>query len=141
MAYLDNFHLMVGETIMECQRIEHDVKLIYAGMLKGDWYENVDLVKNEALGPVLKMLEELDNCDGKPCFSRSDYKFLSEIRNIRNWLVHRAYVDFMYEGRESWESELNKSYTKLKDFNTRMKKLGDFVEQVRIDVLRRYGRI
>ncbi len=34
MAYLDNFHLIVGATIMEYQRIEHDIKLIYAGMLQ-----------------------------------------------------------------------------------------------------------
>ena len=40
MAYLDKFHILAGETIMECQRIEHDVKLIYAGMKNGNFDEN-----------------------------------------------------------------------------------------------------
>ena len=141
MAYLDNFHVLVGETIMECQRIEHDVKLIYAGMLKGDQNANLELVRNEALGPVLKMLEELDACDGHPYFSASDYKLLNEIRSVRNWLVHKAYSDFMYEDGGMWERSLNKSYAKLRDFNARMNALGDEVERVRSDVLKRYGRI
>lgn len=33
MAYLDNFYLIIGKTIMECQLIELDIKLIYADML------------------------------------------------------------------------------------------------------------
>lgn len=28
MAYLDKFHTLVGETVMQCQRIEYDVKVI-----------------------------------------------------------------------------------------------------------------
>lgn len=141
MAYLDNFHLMVGETIMECQRIEHDIKLIYAAMLKGDLNANLELVKNEALGTVLKMLEELDNSDSRPYFSKSDYKFLNGIRSVRNWLAHSAYADFMYESDKFWEEALNKNYVKLRDFNEKMKNLGDAVEKVRIDVLRRYRRL
>lgn len=72
MAYLDNFHLLVGETIMECQRIEHDIKLIYAGMLKGDFNKNLDIVKDKALGPVLVSLEKLDNSDGNPYLKQGD---------------------------------------------------------------------
>lgn len=34
------FHKNVGELIMFCQCIEHDIKWIYAGMLKGDVDEN-----------------------------------------------------------------------------------------------------
>ena len=34
MAYLDNFYLIVGETTMECQRIERDIKLIYLKEIK-----------------------------------------------------------------------------------------------------------
>ena len=72
MAYLDEFHYLVGETILECQRIEHDIKLIYAGMLKGNLEENIKLVENKPLGPVLRDLEILDYSDNHPCLSRDD---------------------------------------------------------------------
>ena len=141
MAYLDQFHHAVGQTIMECQRIEHDIKLIYAGMLKGDIHKNLEAVKNEALGPVLSALEELDNCDVNPYFSKSDYKLLYQIKNIRNWLAHTAYMDFLYEPQGRWEAMLDQSYNKLIEFNNRMKKLGNFVEDIRIEILKKYGRI
>lgn len=141
MAYLDNFHLLVGETIMECQRIEHDIKLIYAGMLKGDFNKNLDIVKDKALGPVLVSLEKLDNSDGNPYLKQGDYSLLKEIKNIRNWLVHKAYMDFMYDKDANWERNLNKSYNNLLDFNKRMKTLGNQVENVRLEILKHFGRI
>ena len=141
MAYLDNFHLIVGETIMECQRIEHDIKLIYAGMLKGDFDKNLNIVKDKALGPVLVDLEKLDNSDGNPYLKQGDYKLLKEIKDIRNWLVHKAYMDFMYDKDDNWNRNLNKSYNKLLDFNKRMKTLGNQVENVRFEILKHFGRI
>ena len=141
MAYLDTFNMVVGNTIMECQRIEHDIKLIYAGMLKGDFNENIKLVKDLALGPVLIELEQLDNSDKKPYLTADDYKLLKQIKNVRNWLVHKVYMDFMYEKQAEWEDSLNKSYAKLLDFNSRIKGLSNQVEQIRIDVLKKFGRI
>ena len=141
MAYLDTFNMVVGNTIMECQRIEHDVKLIYAGMLKGDFNQNVKLVNDLALGPVLIELEQLDNSDDKPYLSKEDYKLLKQIKNVRNWLVHKAYMDFMYQRQEEWADALDKSYAKLLDFNKRIKGLSGQVEQIRIDLLKKYKRI
>lgn len=141
MAYLDKFHEIVGRTIMECQSIEHDIKLIYAGMLQGRWTENIVAVKDRTLGEVLRDLEKLDHSDGAPYFTQADYKLLREINHIRNWLVHRAYMDFMYEKGEGWQQRLNESYEKLLRFSTRMKTLGDEVERVRLDVMKKFGRI
>lgn len=141
MAYLDTFNMVVGNTIMECQRIEHDIKLIYAGMLAGDFNQNVRLVNNIALGPVLIELEQLDNSDKNPVLSAEDYKLLKQIKDVRNWLVHKAYMDFMYQKSEDWEACLNKSYAKLLDFNKRIKGLSGQVEQIRIDILKRFKRI
>lgn len=39
---LDDFHFTLGQTIMYCQVIEHDVKRIYAAMHIGDYYENLE---------------------------------------------------------------------------------------------------
>lgn len=141
MAYLDNFHLIVGETIMECQRIEHDIKLIYAGMLKGDLNENLKIVKDKALGQVLVELKKLDNSVGNPCLKQSDYNLLKEIKDVRNWLVHKAYMDFIYDKATKWELNLNNSYNKLINFNKKMKTLGDQMENVRLDILKHFGRI
>lgn len=144
MAYCDinRFHLIAGETIMACQRIEYDIKIIFAAMLQGRFNDNYALVKDKVLGQVLMDLERLDTSDGNPYFSPSDYRLLKEIREVRNWLVHKAYVDFMYnDSGAKLEQAFNKAYNKLLDFNASMQKLGNQVENVRIDILKYYGRI
>ena len=140
MAYLDKFNLIVGETIMECQRIEHDIKLIYAGMLKGEFEQNLREVKFLPLGNVLIDLENLDNADSSPYFSSNDYALLKDIKNVRNWLVHKVYMEFMYSEGENWNKNLDFCFRKLTDFNARIKNLSNQVEQIRIDVLKKYGR-
>lgn len=140
MAYLDKFNLVVGETIMECQRVEHDIKLIYAGMLKGDFAQNLNEVKFLPLGNVLIDLEALDNTDQTPYFSASDYALLKDIKNVRNWIVHKIYMEFMYSDGEVWQNDLQRCYKKLTEFNLRIKNLSNQVEQIRIDVLKKYGR-
>ena len=138
---LDNFNKLIGQTIMECQAIEHDVKLIYAGMLKGDFNKNFVTIKDKALGPVLVDLEKLDNSDGKPYFKRDDYELLFQIKDFRNWLVHSSYVDFMYKQGQDFERHYNLTYDKLKQFYGRISVLGGQLEKVRLNVLRTFGRI
>ena len=141
MAYLDKFHIKVGETLMQCQRIEHDIKLIYAGMSKGDMEANIDAVQDKALGTVILSLQQLDNENPEQYFSKNDYRLLKSIKNVRNWLAHQTYVDFIYSQGESAEEDLNQSYNKLLDFNRDITELGEQVEKIRLDVLIRYGRI
>ena len=76
---MDKFHLLVGRTILECQRIENDIKWIYAGMLKGDFARNKYDINNLTLGTVLTDLEELDNSDGNPYLTKDEYQLLREI--------------------------------------------------------------
>ncbi len=140
MEYLDNFNLIVGDTILECQRIEHDIKIIYAGMLSGDYDDNIDKIKDKPLGFVLNKLKILDNSDNNPYFSETDYQLLNKIKNIRNWLVHKAYIEFIYERNQRWNDNYNKAFIKLKDFNFKMKNLGNQVENIRIDIMKTYGR-
>ncbi len=141
MEHLNEFHIISGQTIMACQRVEHDVKLIYAGMLSGDFDENLTTIKAQTLGAILKELQNLDNSDGDPYFTKKDYTLLKEILTVRNWLVHRSYMDFMYEKGEDFEQKLNASYRKLVDFNRKIMILSDQVENVRIDILKRFGRV
>ncbi len=141
MATLEDFHTMVGKTIMECQGIEHDVKLIFAGMLKGDFQQNFLAVKDKPLGDVLIDLQQLDNSDDKPFLSRNDYRLLHEIRTVRNWLAHEAYIDFMYDSKGQIRDSFTESYHKCLDFYNRMKKLSLLIEDIRLTILKHFNRI
>ncbi len=137
---LEEFHNLVGKTLLECQRIEHDIKLIYAAMLKGDFEDNLRLVAGSPLGNVLVDLETLDYSDGRSCLSRNDYKLLREIKNIRNWLAHQSYMEFLYLGDRDRARAYQRSFRKLENFHTRMTSLGNIVEDVRVDIMKRFGR-
>lgn len=137
---LEDFHILVGETIMYCQCIEHDIKFIYSGMLKGNFDDNYNEVSNKTLGSVLNKLKKLDNCDGKPHLSVKDYDLLYKIRDIRNYWVHQAYTDFVYLSG-AYDNELGRSYRRLQNNHNRLSKLSSNVERVRLDVLKKFGRI
>ena len=71
MDNFDKYKYILGETIILYQFMENDLKLIYAGMLNGNFYKNIDKVRStyKGLGQIVMALEELDNSDGSPYFS------------------------------------------------------------------------
>ena len=126
---------------MECQRIEHDIKLIYAGVLSGDMKENYKAIEFKSLGEVLFELKNID-IDNKTLYiTKEDYKLLSKIKDVRNWLVHSSYVDFMYEQGRNLEVYYKQTYEKLQLFNSQIKVLGNQLEKARLTILRDYKRI
>ena len=137
----DQFNEYVGKIMMECQCIEHDVKFIFAGMLKGDFDKNYRLVANKPLGYVLKELQILDNCDDNPYLSPADYDLLQSIRHIRNYWAHKAYTSFVYKSGEEYLTEFSRQAARLDGDFSRLRRLSQSIEQVRLDVLRNYGRI
>lgn len=142
MATIDDFHFLVGETLMYCQCIENDIKWIYAGMLSGDCDENYESVSEKPLGSVLKKLEILDNSDGNPHFSTADYDLLDKIRDIRNHWAHKAYINFVYKSNQrEYDSCFLKEYRRLQNDHNRLKRLSGNIETVRLDVLKKYNRI
>lgn len=141
MTRLDDFNILVGDTLMHCQRIEHDIKIIYAAMLSGDMRDNLELIKKETLGTVLVALNALDNSDEKPLFSNADYKLLKEIKNIRNFIAHQCYVDFLYRDENGYYEKLSENFKKMRFFNEDLKNLATFVEKARFSVLSRFKLI
>ena len=141
MNTLEKFHQLIGETIMYCQCIEHDIKLTYAGMLEGDFDKNFQEVEDKPLGPVLKKLEDLDNSDGNPYLSTSDYDLLDKIRDIRNHCVHKAYIKFIYFKGNLYDKNFLKQFRRLDNDHNRLAKLSESIEKVRLDVLKKYNRI
>lgn len=138
MKNLDEFNRLVGDTIMLLQCIEHDIKIIYAAMLKGDFYSNLALVQRETLGTVLVALYKLDTGDGNPELSEEDYRLLKGIKNTRNYIAHEAYTDFLYSDGEEFNKRLLKNLEKLKIYNDRVQILSKQVEKVRFSVLFKY---
>ena len=136
---LDIFHRYVGEVIMCCQCIEHDVKMIYAGMRRGDFYDNLCMTRKDTLGEIVNSLERLDRSDNQPFFTSEDYKYMRKIRNIRNYWVHNSYIGFVYE--DDIEEKFALIKKRLLDDRDRLMAFHESVESVRIDVMRLFGRI
>ncbi len=141
MTYLNDFHILVGETLMYCQRIEHDIKIIYAAMLDGNLTDNLKLVEKETLGTVLVALRALDESDKNPTFTKKDYALLKEIKNIRNFIAHQCYIEFLYQSEENFSKKISENYKKIDFFNKNLKDLANFVEKARFSILSRYKLI
>lgn len=140
MITAERFDETVGVLIKKCQCIEHDIKIMYAGMLRGDFYKNLKEVIDKPLGPALKKLEELDYSDDSPYLSRDDYVLLNDIKEIRNYWVHKGYIDFLYGSVEGYQGRLEKQYINLiKDCN-RIIPLSKQLEDIRIEMMLHYGR-
>ena len=140
MITAERFDETVGVLIKKCQCIEHDIKIMYAGMLRGDFYKNLKEVIDKPLGPALKKLEELDYSDASPYLSRDDYVLLNDIKEIRNYWVHKGYIDFLYGSVEGYQGRLEKQYMNLiKDCN-RIIPLSKQLEDIRIEMMLHYGR-
>lgn len=141
MNELDRFHLLVGKTMMECQCIEHDVKVIYAAMRKGDFRRNYEYIATYTLGKTLAELEELDICNVNPFFSVNDYELLDSIRNIRNHWAHRGYVEFAYKGGDDFNRAFNEQYKRLKEDCDMLVGLSEQTEKIRFEVMKEFGRL
>ena len=130
----------IGELIKKCQCIEHDVKIMYAGMLQGDFSDNLKTVINKPLGPVLAKLETLDYSDNNPYLSREDYTLLNDIKRIRNYWVHKGYIDFLYGSNEGYQARLDNQYKKLATDCNRIITLAKQLEDIRIEMMIHFGR-
>lgn len=141
MTELEEFHLLVGETMMECQCIEHDVKVIYAAMRQGDFINNYSEISTYTLGKALHELEELDICNVNPFFSVNDYILLDSIRSIRNHWAHRGYVEFAYKKGDDYDQAFAEEFARLKaDFKTLLA-LSAQTEKMRFEVMKKFRRI
>lgn len=129
---LNEFHFLVGQTIMYCQVIEHDVKRIYAAMHKGDYYENLERVDKWTLGKCVQELKKLDFSDHDPYISASDYNFLKQMTEKRNHWCHQTYQNFLYNRQFLQSREYADEGRKLQRDNERLGGVCDALENVRI---------
>lgn len=134
----EDFKFVLGETLVLCQLIEHDVKFTYAILLKGDLEDNSKMISIWSLGKTIYKLEKLDNSDMKPELSPNDYKLLKEIKDERNYLAHIICRDFLYI--KNWEAsqEYKKACKRLMIFHDKLENLSNSVERVRIEIYKKY---
>ena len=143
---LERFKKILGETIVLYQLIEYDLRIMYAGILKGNFDDNLELAfdnrKISGLGTVIIMLEKLDFSDNKPYLSKQDYKLLKDLAEDRNYFCHQCARDFMYENNPNkLENKFNSVFNKLLNAYYGLDDLHIQVEKIRIDILRRLNRI
>lgn len=135
MDSMQEFHQCVGEILMYCQMIEHDVKRIYAFMADGGYEENLETLRREkvTLGQTITKMREYDQTWERPLFSREDYDLLFQIVNKRNRYAHQGYLDFVYViGEEEIDRAYNRALIRAKEDKERLSTLYEAVEDVKL---------
>ncbi len=135
------FHQLIGKIVMLCQLIESDIKLIYAGMLKGDFDRNYYDIKKCSLGNVVAKLEKLDNSDEDPDFSLDDYMLLKDITKKRNHWCHQCYIEFVYSEKIVYSNEFREQKKLLEGDIKELLILQQETEKIRLEILKKYERI
>lgn len=135
-----DFKILHSETIMYYQIIEHDLKFIYAYMLKGNIDKHFDFIETKTLGQMVKILKELDNSDGKPLISSDDYNFLSQICKNRNLWAHQTFTEFIYIKDFIYSREYQKQCDKLIKDHDRVYRACDILECIRIKYCKEHAR-
>lgn len=136
----ETFKDYYATAMMHYQRIEHDIKLIYAFMLKGNTDDNLESIDNKTLGTMIRILEKLDYSDNKPFISRDDYKFLKDICDKRNYWAHQAFVDFIYKENPLNSKEYKDVSSSLESDSNEVERASDILEEMRIECCEKYGR-
>ena len=138
----DKFKLIHSELIMQVQCIEHDLKLIYAGMHKGNFDRNLDALEKINLGTMIKKVKELDYSDGNPDLTKRDYALLEQIREIRNYWCHHCFIDYVYIADDYVrERKFQELASRLSEDENRTWELHQHLQQLRNKTLEQYNRI
>lgn len=139
---LEAFQTMLGQTVMYCQVIEHDIKLIYAAMNPGDFEETFFTILREkwTLGQTVKRLEDLDASDGHLYLSRRDYGMLNEIAGMRNHWCHETFIEFIYDQNFLTSEAYRLESLRLELDRNKLAGLYRTIEAVRLQAIKDFGR-
>ncbi len=143
MDTFDKYKYLLGETIMLYQLMENDLRLMFAGMTSGDFYENLEKVKAtyKGLGQLVQALEQLDNMDSSPYFTRDTYALLNRLARQRNYYCHQCCLDFCYNPQFRETPEYKQSLERLEKTNEIIKSIQAQTNRHRELILSRYNRI
>lgn len=138
---LRDFHTLVGETIMYCQVIERDVKIIYAAMSGGDIERELRGLERErlTLGETVRELRILDRSSGAAYFTDDDYDYLMRAAETRNHWCHEAYLRFAFDKAFTRSRAFAEESERLLRDHDRLGRLCRAFTDVRLRVLRDFG--
>lgn len=131
---LEEFKYLVGETVMYCQIIESNIKIIYVNLLGKDKQVNWELIKKETLGSMVKKLQELDK-DNK-LLSSDDYYYLHQVAGKRNHWCHQTYINFLYTPDFLTSSQYTNECNQLLNDHHQLGKIYRILEEMRINIVR-----
>ena len=134
------FKIKYAETMLNYQAVEHDIKFIYAYMLKGSIDKHFDSIENKTLGQMIRMLKDLDYSDNNPLISKGDYNFLTQICDNRNHWAHNVFTEFIYKENFIYSNEYQKQCDKLEKDYDRIERASEILEKIRIDYCTRHRR-
>ena len=139
----DKYKYLLGETVMLYQFMENDLKLIYAGMLNGNFYKNIETVRStfKGLGQIVQALEELDNSDSTPYFSKDTYMLLHKLARQRNFYCHQCCVEFCYNPYFRESPEFRESCENLMHTVKSIRDVQAQTQKHREAILARYNRV
>ncbi len=137
----NEFKEMIGDALLCCQTIEHDVKWIFACMMEGDLKENYHLLSSWTLGSTIKELEKLDHSDQKPFIEKADYRVLKKIMVERNYIAHQCFRDFLYTEARFQSPEFAQVDKRITTFYNKLKKLSLNLEKLRLAALRKFRKL
>ena len=126
------FTYLHSETIQYCQIIESDLKWLYSFLHVGDVYQTKDALDNITFGQIVKKLKALDNSDGNPNLSASDYNFLSQMAQKRNYWCHECYIDFVYLDDWMYSAEFKRVCDRLQRDHDKLKIVYQNIENLKI---------
>lgn len=131
---LENFYILIGETIEYCQRIEYDLKMIYAYMEDGSFSDNLKKVEVLPLGEIIYLIRERDK--EQKLFKKADYDILFTITKRRNHIVHQCFKNYNYAlTQEEQERKFEIEYKNLEAFHGRLTTLWKAIANVRYNFL------
>ena len=139
---INEFHFMLGQTIMYCQIIEHDVKMIYAAMHNGDMRRTLREIERKkwTLGATIENLKRLDLSDGNAYISLEDYEFLQDMTDKRNHWCHDCYINFIYERDIDKSVSYSRECVNLRRDNAKLGMVYKMLENVRVRAMEDFGR-
>ena len=142
MEDFDRYKYLLGETVIYYQFMENDLKLIYAGLLPGNFAKNIEFVRSsfKGLGQIVLALEELDFSSGDtPYFTRDTYKLLSKIARQRNFYCHQCCLDFCFNPYFKDSIEFKDSLDSLIKTNNSIRLIQSQTEKYRKAVLDKFN--
>lgn len=136
---INTLYVLIGKTLDICQRIEHDIKIIYASIHEGSFEDNLYQSKRWTLGQTVTELEIIDDGYNYYYFTKEDYRLLKRISNERNYVCHDCFEDFIYEDNYQVSEEVfMKVYNRIDNFYNEINNLWEVIQKIRTDIYNIY---